>query len=73
MPVFQTCGHRDSEAVPAVAYLCVKQVLPELVGHTRTSVNRVLKRLEADGLVQVGYGQIEILDPTRLAKIAGLE
>jgi len=47
--------------------------LAELVGHTRTSVNRVLKRLEADGLVQVRYAQVEILDEARLAKTAGME
>jgi CRP-like cAMP-binding protein len=47
--------------------------LAELVGSPRTSVNRVLKRLEAQDLVQVHYGQIEILDETTLAKVAGLE
>ena len=38
----------------------------------RTSVNRVLKRLEADGLVRVGYGQVELLDEDGLLKVAGL-
>jgi len=47
--------------------------LAELVGHTRTSVNRVLKRLEADGLVRLRYGQVEILDEAGLAKAAGLD
>lgn len=47
--------------------------LAELVGHPRTSVNRVLKQLEAQGLVQVSYGQVEILDSAGLAKAAGLE
>ncbi len=46
--------------------------LAELVGHRRTSVNRVLKRLEADGLVRVGYGQVELLDEDGLLKVAGL-
>jgi CRP/FNR family transcriptional regulator, cAMP and macrophage regulator len=47
--------------------------LAELVGGRRTSVNRVLKRLEDQDLVRVRYGQVEITDETRLAKVAGLE
>jgi CRP/FNR family transcriptional regulator, cAMP and macrophage regulator len=47
--------------------------LAELVGHTRTSVNRVLKRLEEQGLVALRYGEVEILDEHALAAIAGLE
>lgn len=46
--------------------------LAELVGHQRTSVNRVLKRLEAEGLVKIGYGQVEIVDEAGLADLAGL-
>jgi CRP-like cAMP-binding protein len=47
--------------------------LAELVGHPRTSVNRVLKHLEAEGLVRVSYGQVEIVDEAGLAKAAGFE
>ena len=47
--------------------------LAELVGARRTSVNRVLKGLEAQGLVQLRYGQVEILDEAALSKVAGLE
>jgi CRP-like cAMP-binding protein len=47
--------------------------LAELVGGNRSSVNRVLKRLEEQGLVSVHYGQVEILDEAKLAKSAGLE
>jgi CRP/FNR family transcriptional regulator, cAMP and macrophage regulator len=46
--------------------------LAELVGGRRTSVNRVLKRLEEQDLVRVRYGQVEILDEAGLAKAAGL-
>ena len=49
-----------------------QSLLAELVGHQRTSVNRVLKRLEAQGLVKVGYGQVEIVDEAGLAAVAGL-
>jgi CRP/FNR family transcriptional regulator, cAMP and macrophage regulator len=47
--------------------------LAELVGHPRTSVNRVLKQLEAQGLVRVSYGRVEIVDGAGLAKLGGLE
>lgn len=47
--------------------------LAELVGGRRTSVNRVLKRLEEQDLVRVRYGQVEILDEPGLARAAGLD
>jgi len=47
--------------------------LAELVGGRRTSVNRVLKRLEEQDLVRVRYGQVQILDESGLARAAGLD
>jgi CRP/FNR family transcriptional regulator, cAMP and macrophage regulator len=47
--------------------------LAELVGGRRTSVNRVLKRLEDQKLVRVRYGQVELVDEARLALVAGLD
>ena len=47
--------------------------LAELVGARRTSVNRVLKGLEAQGFIKVRYGQVEVLDEAGLGAIAGLE
>ena len=46
--------------------------LAELVGANRSSVNRVLKHLEEQGLLTVSYGQVEILDEAGLVKTAGL-
>jgi CRP-like cAMP-binding protein len=46
--------------------------LAELVGGRRTSVNRVLKRLEEQDLLRLRYGQVEILDEAGLALLAGL-
>ena len=46
--------------------------LAELVGGRRTSVNRVLKRLEEQRLLRVRYGQVEIIDEIGLAEVAGL-
>jgi CRP-like cAMP-binding protein len=50
-----------------------QSVIAELLGARRTSVNRVLKRFEARGLVRVGYGQVEIVDPPGLLMVAGGE
>jgi CRP-like cAMP-binding protein len=47
--------------------------LAELVGGRRTSVNRVLKRLEDQNLVRIRYGQVELVDEARLAMVAGLD
>jgi len=47
--------------------------LAELVGGRRTSVNRVLKRLEDQDMVRLRYGHVEITDETRLAKVAGMD
>lgn len=47
--------------------------LAELVGSPRTSINRVLKQLEAQGLVKVSYGQVEIVDEAGLARLGGLD
>jgi CRP-like cAMP-binding protein len=47
--------------------------LAELVGGRRTSVNRVLKRLEDQKLVRVRYGQVELVDEVGLALVAGLD
>jgi CRP-like cAMP-binding protein len=47
--------------------------LAELVGHPRTSINRALKHLESQGLVRVRYGEVDVLDPHGLGKVAGME
>lgn len=48
-----------------------QQVLAALVGGRRTSVNRVLKDLEARQLIKLRYRQVEILDPVGLAALTG--
>ncbi|HZA74939.1 MAG TPA: Crp/Fnr family transcriptional regulator [Acidimicrobiales bacterium] len=48
-----------------------QHVLAALVGGRRTSVNRVLKDLEARQLIKLRYRQVEILDPPGLAALAG--
>ena len=45
-------------------------VLAELLGARRTSVNRVLGQLQSEGLVELRYGQVEIVDPAGLLRRA---
>jgi CRP-like cAMP-binding protein len=44
--------------------------LAELLGATRPAVNRVLKALETDGLIRLGYREIEVADAQGLEWIA---
>ena len=50
-----------------------QSVLAELVGGRRPSINRVLKRLETQGLVRLHYGSVQILDEAGLAALTGVE
>lgn len=45
--------------------------IASMLGASRSAVNRVLKRLQDQGLVEVAYGQIRLPDPASLAKRAG--
>ncbi|HKY75472.1 MAG TPA: Crp/Fnr family transcriptional regulator [Acidimicrobiia bacterium] len=45
--------------------------LAELIGGSRSSVNRVLRQLEEQNLVRLRYSQIEILDEAALRVVAG--
>jgi CRP-like cAMP-binding protein len=40
--------------------------LADMTGHARQTVNAAVKRLEEEGLINVGHRQIEILDPKAL-------
>ena len=44
--------------------------LASMAGTTRPTANRVLKRAEADGLLRLGRGRIEILDTDQLSRRA---
>lgn len=45
--------------------------LAELVGGTRPSVNAVLQRLSAEGVIELGRGRVTVLDPARLEELLG--
>ena len=46
--------------------------LAEMLGSPRSSVQRVLKQLEQQGLVVLGYRRIDLVDPAAVAALAGL-
>lgn len=43
--------------------------LAEMLGAARTSIHRVLKRLEHDGLIQLGYRRIKVIDVDGLSEL----
>lgn len=59
----------ESDDMPVVRL--PQATLAQLLGATRPAVNRVLKALEADGLIRLGYRQIEVVDARALERIAG--
>ncbi len=59
----------DSRIAPAVARISQERIAL-LLGISRQTVNRELKRMEKRGIVVLGYGEIAILDMSALASIA---
>ena len=57
------------EAVDGVVRLPQKTIA-QMLGVQRSSVNKALKELEADGLVTVGYGTARLVDAERLRRVA---
>lgn len=47
--------------------------LAEMMGMSRTSVNAMLREMQRDGLVQLTYGRIRLLDADRLKRVARYE
>jgi CRP-like cAMP-binding protein len=47
-----------------------QELLGEMIGVTRKTVNQHLSAFERDGLIRVGYGQIELLDLPGIEAIA---
>lgn len=48
-------------------------VIADAVGLTPVHVNRVLKSLRLEGVMQLSSGSLKIIDPVRLAEIAGFD
>jgi CRP-like cAMP-binding protein len=58
----------DSAEIPVVRIS--QDLLGEMIGVTRKTVNHHLSKLERDGLLKLGYGRIELLDLERLRAVA---
>jgi CRP-like cAMP-binding protein len=58
------------EATDGIVELA-QRTIAAMLGVRRPSLNKILKDLEADGLLATGYGTITITDERRLAKRAG--
>jgi CRP/FNR family transcriptional regulator, cAMP and macrophage regulator len=56
-------GEADGERVALP-----QRTLAAMLGVQRPSLNKVLKDLERDGLIRIGYSAIDILDPAGLAR-----
>jgi len=52
---------------------CRQEDLAFMMGVSRVSVGKALKKLESDGLVELGYGHIHLPDVSRLRRIAAAE
>lgn len=62
--------HHELEAGSRVVSF-TQQTIADLLGVPRTSVTRTLQGLQRQGIVDVGYGHIAILDHAALAAAAG--
>lgn len=49
---------------------CTHEFLSHTVGVSRVTVSRILGKFEDQGLIRLGYGQVELLDPERLDQAA---
>ncbi|MCA1703123.1 MAG: Crp/Fnr family transcriptional regulator [Actinobacteria bacterium] len=50
-----------------------QRTLAAMLGVQRPSLNKVLRDLERGGLIGIGYGRVEIKDPTALERLAGTQ
>jgi CRP-like cAMP-binding protein len=62
--------HHELQEASRVVSL-TQQTIADLLGVPRTSVTRTLKGLQRQGIVDIGYGHIAVLDPAALAAAAG--
>lgn len=63
-------GHGELSGLSRRVLKVRQEVLAAMVGSSRQSVNQALKELEAQGLVRLAYGELELLDPAGLQRLA---
>lgn len=61
----ENCKENDS-AVRVSVIQMTQNDLADMTGHARQTVNAAVKKLEEEGLINVGHRQIEILSPAAL-------
>lgn len=55
------------EVKPGLVLPLTQEDIADLAGTTRPTANRVLRKVESEGLVKLGRGRIELLDPDALS------
>jgi len=68
---FATHFGRDRPQGRAITLPLTQQRLASMLGATRESVNRTLSELTHEGIIEVRRGTCRIVDPDRLAALAG--
>ena len=59
------------EATQDGEVMLTQDQLAEMLGAARTSVQRVLKQLEANEVIELGYRRIQVMDPSGLKALIG--
>ena len=60
--------HNRNGQGEAVRFTLTRELLANMMGMTRQGVHRVLKNIEAQGLIEFDYGRVTIADPARLKR-----
>jgi CRP-like cAMP-binding protein len=63
-------GHYATEESDAVVVPLTQEDLATLAGTSRESVNRILGRLQSDGVLELSRGAIRLLDIAALTRLA---
>lgn len=63
-------GHHETVVTSTPTIRLSQELLGEMVGVTRKTVNVHLSAFERDGLIEVGYGRIKLCDLRRLQAVA---
>ena len=58
--------HNRTDGSDSASFSLTRELLANMMGMTRQGVHRVLKNIEARGLVEFAYGRVTIPDPARL-------
>lgn len=65
------CGYGETDTPRRVLHLPQEQ-LALMLSLSRQTTNQILKDLQGQGILKLGYGEIEILDEDRLRTLAGV-